>query len=74
MTLAARILDALPQTQCQRCGYPDCAGYANAIAAGMADINQCPPGGAQGVQRLAQIAGKPPKPLTQNSEWKGHAK
>jgi Na+-translocating ferredoxin:NAD+ oxidoreductase subunit B len=63
MTLAARILDALPQTQCQRCGYPDCAGYANAIAAGMADINQCPPGGAQGVQRLAQIAGKPPKPL-----------
>ena len=63
MTLAARILDALPQTQCQRCGYPGCAGYANAIAAGMADINQCPPGGAQGVQRLAQIAGKPPKPL-----------
>ena len=63
MTLAARILDALPQTQCQRCDYPDCAGYANAIAAGMADINQCPPGGAQGVQRLAQIAGKPPKPL-----------
>jgi Na+-translocating ferredoxin:NAD+ oxidoreductase subunit B len=63
MTLAARILDALPQTQCQRCGYPDCAGYANAIAAGMADINQCPPGGAQGVQRLAQIADKPAKPL-----------
>jgi Na+-translocating ferredoxin:NAD+ oxidoreductase subunit B len=63
MTLAARILDALPQTQCQRCGYPDCAGYANAIAAGIADINQCPPGGAQGVQRLAQIADKPAKPL-----------
>jgi Na+-translocating ferredoxin:NAD+ oxidoreductase subunit B len=63
MTLAARILDVLPQTQCQRCGYPNCAGYANAIAADIADINQCPPGGAQGVQRLAQIADKLPKPL-----------
>jgi Na+-translocating ferredoxin:NAD+ oxidoreductase subunit B len=61
--LAERILDALPQTQCTRCGYPDCAGYANAIASGLADINQCPPGGAQGVQRLAQITALAPKPL-----------
>ena len=61
--LAARILDALPQTQCTRCGYPDCAGYAQAIANGDADINQCPPGGQQGVERLAFIAGKPAKPL-----------
>ncbi len=55
--LAARILDALPQTQCTRCGYPDCAAYAQAIAAKEAAINQCPPGGAQGVQRLADITG-----------------
>ena len=34
--------DALPQTQCTRCGYPDCRGYAEAIAAGEADINQLP--------------------------------
>ena len=61
--LAARILDALPQTQCTRCGYPDCAGYAHAIAAGEADINQCPPGGAQGVVRLAEITGRPAQPL-----------
>ncbi len=40
---ADQILDALPQTQCTRCGYPDCAGYAQAIAAGEAPINQCPP-------------------------------
>ena len=40
---------ALPQTQCTRCGYPDCAAYARAIAAGEADINQCPPGGQEGV-------------------------
>jgi Na+-translocating ferredoxin:NAD+ oxidoreductase subunit B len=62
-TLAARILDALPQTQCTRCGYPDCAGYATAVALGDADINQCPPGGAQGIERLAQITGKAVIPL-----------
>jgi electron transport complex protein RnfB len=61
--LAARILDALPQTQCTRCGYPDCAGYAKAIEAGEADINQCPPGGQEGVIRLAQITALPTKPL-----------
>jgi electron transport complex protein RnfB len=61
--MAARILDALPQTQCTRCGYPDCAGYAQAIAQGSAHINQCPPGGAQGVTRLADITGLPPTPL-----------
>ncbi len=55
---AARILAALPQTQCTRCGYPDCAGYAVAIANGLASINQCPPGGAAGIQRLAAITGQ----------------
>ncbi|AMM23104.1 RnfABCDGE type electron transport complex subunit B [Variovorax sp. PAMC 28711] len=58
-TLAARINDALPQTQCTRCGYPDCAGYADAIAAGEAGINQCPPGGAEGIARLARLTGRP---------------
>lgn len=62
-SLQEQLLDALPQTQCTRCGYPDCAGYAQAMAVGEADINQCPPGGAQGVQRLAQICGKPAKPI-----------
>ena len=57
--LAQRLLDALPQTQCTRCGYPDCAAYADAMAQGQADINQCPPGGAEGVARLAAISGKP---------------
>jgi electron transport complex protein RnfB len=61
--LAARLLDALPQTQCTRCGYPDCAAYAQAIAQGEADINQCPPGGAEGVARLAALTGRPATPL-----------
>ncbi len=59
LLLAQRIHAALPQTQCTRCGYPDCAAYAQAIATGRAAINQCPPGGAEGVQRLAAITGLP---------------
>ncbi len=61
--LAAALDAALPQTQCTRCGYPDCRRYAEAIAAGEAPINQCPPGGAEGVTRLARIAGLPELPL-----------
>ncbi len=62
--LAARIDAALPQTQCTRCGYPDCAAYAQAIAEDAAPINQCPPGGAEGVARLSTITGKPVLPLS----------
>jgi electron transport complex protein RnfB len=62
-TLADRILDALPQTQCTRCGYPDCKAYAQAIALEQAPINQCPPGGAEGVAVLARLTGKPLQPL-----------
>ncbi len=61
--LAARVLDALPQTQCTRCGYPDCAAYAQAVASHEAPINQCPPGGAEGIIRLNQITGQPVLPL-----------
>ena len=57
-------LDAvLPQTQCTRCGYPDCRAYAQVMADGEADINRCPPGGAEGIVRLAALTGRPPKPL-----------
>ncbi|VTU37114.1 Nitrogen fixation protein rnfB [Variovorax sp. PBS-H4] len=61
--LTRRILDALPQTQCTRCGYPDCAGYAAAIAADEAGIDQCPPGGAEGVARLSRLTGQPLRPI-----------
>jgi electron transport complex protein RnfB len=61
--LVTRIDAALPQTQCTRCGYPDCRGYAEAIAAGGADINRCPPGGAEGIVRLAAITGRAARPL-----------
>jgi Na+-translocating ferredoxin:NAD+ oxidoreductase subunit B len=62
-TLAETLLDALPQTQCTRCGYADCRGYAEAIAGGDAEINRCPPGGAEGISRLARLSGRAIVPL-----------
>ncbi|QDZ28557.1 electron transport complex subunit RsxB [Noviherbaspirillum sp. UKPF54] len=62
-SLADQIEDLLPQTQCTKCGYPACRPYAEAVASGAAGYNQCPPGGAQGVERLAHLLGKPVIPL-----------
>lgn len=61
--LVARIDAILPQTQCGQCGYPGCKPYATAIAAGEADINQCPPGGDAGAHALADLMGVEYKPL-----------
>ena len=58
------ILDALlPQTQCTQCGYPSCREYASALAAGVADLNRCPPGGPGTVAALARTLGRLAKPL-----------
>ncbi|MFM0070456.1 electron transport complex subunit RsxB [Paraburkholderia sediminicola] len=62
-TLADRIEYLLPQTQCTKCGYPACRPYAEAVAHGEANYNQCPPGGAEGIARLAALLGKPVIPL-----------
>ena len=57
-------IDALlPQTQCTRCGYPGCRPYAEALAAGGAQINQCPPGGAATIGALAALLARAPLPL-----------
>ena len=61
--LARRIDALLPQTQCTRCGYDGCRPYADAIAAGEADIDRCPPGGEEGIARLARLLGRAAKPL-----------
>ena len=62
-SLADRIEDLLPQTQCTKCGYPACRPYAEAVADGLANYNQCPPGGAEGVARIAALLGKPVIPI-----------
>jgi electron transport complex protein RnfB len=62
-TLADRIDALLPQTQCEQCGYHGCRPYAEAIANGDAQINQCPPGGNEGIAKLATLLGRAPIPL-----------
>jgi len=60
----AEAIDALlPQTQCTKCGFAGCRPYAEAIAAGEAPINRCPPGGVEGIGRLARLLGRPALPL-----------
>ena len=58
-SLAQQIEDLLPQTQCTKCGFAGCKPYAEAISKGEANINQCPPGGQEGVERLANFLGRP---------------
>ena len=61
--LVERIDAVLPQTQCTKCGHAGCRPYAEAIVAGEAEINQCPPGGAAGIATLAQVTGRAILPL-----------
>lgn len=53
----------LPQTQCGQCSYAGCRPYAEAIAAGEAEINRCPPGGEVTMIALADLLGRDPVPL-----------
>ena len=62
-SIADLLEDLLPQTQCTKCGYPSCRLYAEAMADGSASHNQCPPGGAEGVARLAAALGKTVIPI-----------
>lgn len=61
--LVDQIDAVLPQTQCGQCSYPGCRPYAEAIASGEAEINQCPPGGEAGVEALANLLGVEVIPL-----------
>lgn len=66
-----QINQLLPQTQCGRCSYPGCRPYAEAITRGEAGINQCPPGGEEGIRALADLLGREPLGLNpENGELK----
>ena len=66
-SLVDQIDQQLPQTQCTQCDFPRCRDYAEAIAAGDADINQCPPGDSITINALANLLNRPPKPLNPNN-------
>ncbi len=70
---SAQIDALLPQTQCTRCGYSGCRPYAQAIAAGEAEINQCPPGGSATIAALAALLGRPPLALNPANGIEGPA-
>ena len=61
--LVDKIDAILPQTQCGQCGFPGCKPYATAMANGEADINRCPPGGEEGIRKLADLLGREFKEL-----------
>jgi H+/Na+-translocating ferredoxin:NAD+ oxidoreductase subunit B len=61
--LVDKIDAILPQTQCGQCGFPGCKPYATAIASDEADINRCPPGGEEGIRKLADLLGVEFKPF-----------
>ena len=61
----------LPQTQCTRCGFPDCRSYAQAIVEDAVAINRCPPGGGQGIVRLAKATGQAVMPLDETHGREG---
>ncbi len=69
--LVEKIDAVLPQTQCGQCGYPGCKPYAEAIAKGEADINKCPPGGEEGIHKLAELLGVDFKPFGEGAAPKG---
>lgn len=71
--LVDKIDAVLPQTQCGQCGYPGCKPYATAIAEGTADINQCPPGGEEGIHKLADLLGMEYKPFGSSTVTKPKA-
>lgn len=49
-------IDALlPQTQCGDCGYAGCRPYAEALAAGLAPLDRCPPGGVTTLKALGHL-------------------
>jgi len=73
MATADDIDALLPQTQCTRCGYDGCRPYSEAIAAGDAQINQCPPGGSTTIAALARLLHRGALPLNPENGTEGPA-
>ena len=64
-SLEEQIDAILPQTQCMQCDFDGCKPYSEAIVSGEAEINQCPPGGQDGVDALAELLGRQSLPLNE---------
>ena len=69
-SLVSKVNELLPQTQCAQCGYAGCRPYADAIVNEGAQINLCPPGGEDTIQRLASLLGRDAMPLAEPTQRK----
>lgn len=65
--LADQVDNLLPQTQCGQCSFAGCRPYAEAIAAGEAPINKCPPGGETTILALADLLDVEPMELDEEA-------
>ena len=63
MATVSEIDALLQQTQCTRCGYPDCHAYAEAISTGETGIDRCPPGGDETLHALSALLQRPAEAL-----------
>ncbi len=52
-----QLKECLPGANCGGCGYPGCAGYAEAVLKGEAPIGKCASGGNEAAQSMAAIMG-----------------
>jgi len=55
--IEAELEAVLPGTNCGQCGFPGCAGAAQALASGEASVTCCPPGGKALAEVLAARLG-----------------
>jgi electron transport complex protein RnfB len=51
------IEEFLPGANCGGCGFPGCAGFAEAVVAGKADVSGCVAGGTSVAQEIGRILG-----------------
>jgi len=58
-----RLVECLPGANCGGCGFSGCALYAQAVAAGQANIGCCTPGGNQTAAMMAAIMGTEAMPV-----------
>lgn len=52
-----KIVEILPSANCGGCGYPGCSAFADALVKGNAGITDCPVGGNEVAQKIADILG-----------------
>lgn len=64
----------LPQTQCGQCNYPGCKPYAEAVANGEAEVNQCIPGGTEVMIKISEITHREQLPMNAVEDEKPKAK